>query len=147
MLGQKVVVDDNGNVTEIEVPFFGKLKTNVPSLVSIFLGVALVAFIVNKVTVTRDFIPLFATLSFEGAEYSPDLFVGAIPNEYIRVGSAIEGTNSEFQINVDRSGEYSVVAMALVEVRDGRPIYDLVQGSAVRDADSKAMRFSGLFGQ
>src|SRR5262245_61089465 len=45
---QTPVVDAAGNVTEVELPLFGKLKTNYPSLVAFFIGAFLVWFPLNR---------------------------------------------------------------------------------------------------
>ncbi len=44
LMKQKVTVNEKGQVTEVEVPIFGKLKTTYPAVVTAFLGVALCAY-------------------------------------------------------------------------------------------------------
>lgn len=48
LVTQKTYIDpETQKPTEVEVPFFGKLKTNYPSLVFVFLGFALAFYIVR----------------------------------------------------------------------------------------------------
>ena len=42
MFKQKTIFDANGNVTSIEIPIFGKMQTNAPAIVMVFLGSAVV---------------------------------------------------------------------------------------------------------
>lgn len=49
LLTQKVYIDSATNQpTEVEIPLFGKIKTNIPALVFVFLGFATAIFAFNK---------------------------------------------------------------------------------------------------
>lgn len=50
LLTQKIYIDPDTKqpTTEIEIPFLGKLRTNIPALVFVFLGIFLAAFSFNK---------------------------------------------------------------------------------------------------
>ncbi len=80
LLRQKLIVDDSGNVIEVEIPIFGKIKSNYPSVVAIFIAAALCAFIIDKLTFEPDKIPMVATVTVESEEenkkkmYSSPLF-------------------------------------------------------------------------
>ena len=43
LLRQKTYIDANSNSTEVEVPFFGRMKTNLPALLFVFIGAVLVS--------------------------------------------------------------------------------------------------------
>jgi hypothetical protein len=143
LIAQKVVVNESGEPTAIEVPVFGKMQTNYPSLVAVFLGVALAVYVTNQVTVTERMIPLLTDLSIERASAGTHLFVGAIPSEYITAGTVSGQNPNKFSLNVEENGQYSVVAFMVSEIRDNRPVYSLVQGPAVLDLKSRSMTYSG----
>lgn len=42
MVKQKTIADPEGSFIEVQIPFFGKLKTNYPSVVALVLGASLV---------------------------------------------------------------------------------------------------------
>lgn len=146
LMKQQVVVDDKGNVSAIEIPFFGKLTTNYPSLVAIFLGVALSAFVFNKVTITVDSVPLNANLRVNAGINGQHLIVGAIPTGYMKVRTIDLGSDSTFQIDVDGASEYNIVAFTLKSIEDGTPVYTLAQGPAPRALDTGGFLFEGDLG-
>jgi len=43
LLRQKTYIDANNSSTEVEVPFFGRMKTNLPALLFVFIGAVLVS--------------------------------------------------------------------------------------------------------
>ena len=50
LLTQKIYLDPDTKqpTTEVEIPFLGKLRTNIPALVFVFLGIVLAAFAFNR---------------------------------------------------------------------------------------------------
>ncbi len=83
---QKTVVDSNGQVVQVDIPFFGRMKTNVPAIAGLFIGAALVVFVVDRWTVPPHTIPLSATIRLEQPDSSVqrDVFVGVAPPEHYR---------------------------------------------------------------
>ncbi len=83
LLRRQVVVDSDGNVTEIKIPFFGKMKTTYPAAGTAFLGVVLVAFAITRIPDSKASEPL---VPFELEVKLPDddsfktLSFGAIPS-------------------------------------------------------------------
>jgi hypothetical protein len=63
---QKIYRSDDG-VTEIDVPIFGKMKSNYPAVAFSFLGVALAAFCIQRWPVVMETTPLRGTVTLQGA--------------------------------------------------------------------------------
>jgi hypothetical protein len=53
LLKQKVMVDDKGQVTEIEIPLLGKFRSNYPSLAAIVIGALLAYGVLYDVRIQR----------------------------------------------------------------------------------------------
>ena len=102
---QKTVVDQDGTVSEIDLPFFGRLKSNYPSILMGFIGAALAAFTLGKVTPTIPTIDLYATVGIAQASNINDLpiFVGVVPQSHFK--STTLGSNGKGTLNfaVDRN--------------------------------------------
>jgi len=104
LLRQTVTVDNTGNVTEIKVPFFGKLKTTYPAVGTAFLGVALVAFAATRIP-GADSMPAMVPLDLEVTLADGDdftmLFLGAIPSrQWVPVTSLPEDKIISFDVPV-----------------------------------------------
>lgn len=85
LLHQKIVVDESGNVSEIELPVIGKLKTNYPSLIGLGIGAMLSYGVLVQWSAVPDTLPLKAgiTLIEEGSQAKRDVFLGvALPHHY-----------------------------------------------------------------
>ena len=55
LLTQKIYIDSRTNtLTEVEIPLFGKMKTNFPALIFVFLGFALIFFVVEKFNIQKE---------------------------------------------------------------------------------------------
>lgn len=145
LLKQSVVVDESGHVTAVEIPLLGRLTTNYPSLVAIFLGLALAAFVINKITPEPDRIKLLADFDTNGVQAGNHIFVGAIPSKYLRSETATVESSHSYSLDVDRKEEYNVIGFTLVRGVEGRPVYLLAQGPARMDEEGKAMIFAGSF--
>jgi hypothetical protein len=81
LLKQRPVVDQSGNVTEIDIPLFGKLKTNYPSLGALFIAAFLVWFPLHILpappAVNR--IPVSGKITLQGKPPSGGVMVGIVP--------------------------------------------------------------------
>lgn len=146
LVKQKPVVDENGNLTAVDLPLFGKVQTNYPSLVSIFLGTALCALVVQKSDVTVDQVQLEANMTVGDSLETATLFAGAVPMRYTAPGVLSGGDEHRFNIDVDKSGIYNVFAFALVGLENNRPVYYGTQGRANWDSDRSMLYFKGKIG-
>lgn len=144
LLKQTVVVDQAGQVTSIDIPFLGKMKTNFPSLIAVFLGVALVGFVMNKVSITDENVKLVGGLKVEDLVEGSTVVVGVIPAGYSQPVTSGNGQESMFQIDVDKGSSYTVIAYAVTAIENGRPVYSLVAGPAVMDTEGRTLKYSGV---
>lgn len=147
LLKQQVILDQNGQPSEIELPWFGKIKTNYPSLFAISLGIVLAAFVVGKLNPTVEIrnLSLVATLETDDLPSGSYVMVAAFPQRYLRGSSELfrEGKGS-IELSVDEPGPYSVVALSPTEFdAEGRPVYTVTQGPATFDASGSQLVFSG----
>lgn len=146
LLKQQVVVDQNGQPSEIELPWFGKIKTNYPSLIAVGLGIALATFVASKLepSVQVRNLPLIATLETDNLPASSFVMVAAFPQRYLKGSTELfRNGRGSIEMSVDEPGPYSVVAMTPTGFGDdGRPIYTVTQGPAIPDSDGK-LSFAG----
>jgi len=109
LLAQKVYIDANTNQpTEIEIPFLGKLKTNIPAIVFVFLGFAA------------------AFYTFESTNHKEVKWVldGTMQ---IREGQEIDWSLGDFtlipeepDVNVSEEGNFVIT----VEIEEGKSLQD-----------------------
>lgn len=144
LIHQHVVVDKNGQITEFELPFFGKLKTNAPALVAIMLGSAIAYVVVTRVPVETDRIPLVAEVTVKDTPRGTAVVVGAIPNRYLRSSNVpVSGERHEVFFDVDRGDDYTVIAYTVLPRADSSTSFDVVQGPARPGATEPGIRFTG----
>lgn len=129
LLVQQPLINDKGK-TEIELPIFGKMKTNAPALIAVLLGSAIVYAVINRVPFESDKIPLIARSSIEGTSPGAAVFVGAIPNRYLQSSTVLApGQENEVRFQVDEPDEYTVIAYTVASVRpDASFDYTVVHG-------------------
>lgn len=119
LIRQKVIVNEQGEVTSVEIPFFGKLKTNYPSLVAIFFGIALAAFVWQRVTVEKVTMPLRVkvTVEHDRVDARNDVFLGVIPQQYhIFENGVTANSPKEIELDVEQPGDYQVVVYTITGV-------------------------------
>lgn len=119
LLRQKVVVDKIGNVTEIEIPFFGKLRTNYPSLVAIFMALGVSVFVLNRWTIEPDMMPFITKVQLEHPVNTvrSEVFVGAIPQQYHIFENGVGvGAPHEIRMNVVKDVNYQVIVYTVTGV-------------------------------
>ncbi len=149
LVRQQVVVDDAGNVSQIEIPFFGKLTTNYPSLVAIIAGVALAYAVQSRiqVEVVASTLPLTARVSVEGLPENSPIFVNAVPQKYLRTATVLQdpdGAMQEMVLEVDEPGPYNVIAYTVSGLTaTGQPIFAVTQGPAIRSDGPDRFEFQG----
>lgn len=143
LLKQQVVVDEKGTPTEIDLGAMGKFRTNYPSLVGVVVGGLIVWAVLEKVDVRPEQVPLVARLALEEAQRGEFVFVGAIPERYLRATNVV-GAENEVSFDVDAPDRYSVVAFTLSGVReDGSSVYSVTHGPATFDAEARRIDFQG----
>jgi hypothetical protein len=142
LITQKVFVDRDGHVTEIELPLLGKLRTNYPSLVAVALGVALAYMVLNKITLKPEMIPITAKILVEhpGSEISPQVFVGVIPQAYHVVKNNVtSGTPQEVTVMVRKDDNYHVVVYTVTGIdENGRAQKVVDDGAAEQNGNFNA---------
>jgi hypothetical protein len=133
LVTQKVFVDNQGHVTEVELPLLGKLRTNYPSLVAIFLGVALAYLVLHKITLKPEMVPITAKILVEhpGSEISPQVFVGVIPQEYHVVKNNVTGVPQEVTVMVRKDDNYHVVVYTVTRIDENGLAHKVVDDGAV----------------
>lgn len=147
LLRQQVVVDQNGQPSEIELPWFGKIKTNYPSLIAVGLGIALATFVASKLEPTAEIrnLPLIATLETDNLAPGSYVMVAAFPQRYLKGSQEFfQNGKGTMELQVDEPGPYTVVALAPTDFgSDGRPIYTVTQGPAIFDNTAGRLSFTG----
>lgn len=143
LLKQKTVVDANGNVTEIEIPVFGKLKTNYPSLGAILIGAALALVIIQRTPAEQDKRSLTARILIDKTQPNSAVIIGAIPRRYFEPLNAITlGQENSVSFDVDAADSYSVIAFTPNRVGpDAQVTYAVVHGPARLDEASNGFLF------
>lgn len=144
---QKIVVDKDGNPTSIEIPLFGKMQTNYPSLLAVFLGLFLAWAVQGRLDVVQQVrqLPLTAQFELEGVPDNAFVFVHAVPQRYVRHATTFTSADENaVTIDVDDPGPYTVIAYALNGLgADGQADVSLVQGPAVLTAEADGLSFNG----
>ena len=79
---KKVIVDSSGAPTDLEIPIFGRIKTNSPILVAIFLGALLVflPFYTSSASVPRFHVK--GTVKMKSKKSLGDVLIGVLPNSH-----------------------------------------------------------------
>ena len=119
LLRQKVIVSEQGEITSVEIPFFGKIKTNYPSLIAIFLGIALAAFVWQRYTIEQEMMPVNAkiTLQHPSSDIRKDVFLGIIPQEYhVFENGIVPNTSHDISIQVRKPGDYQFVVYTVTGI-------------------------------
>lgn len=142
---QKTVVDQSGHVTEIEVPFFGKIKSNYPSVLIAFIGAALAAFTVNRIQPIPEMTDFLAEVGMaEGAETNElPAFVGVVPQSWFRALQLDSSGQGTVSFGVNAGQDYQVVVLKPVWVDETRTRYQSVYGSALYNTEKDSLFFEG----
>ncbi|MDQ7775005.1 MAG: hypothetical protein Q4615_03385 [Paracoccus aminovorans] len=147
LLKQQVIVDKDGNPSEIELPWFGKIRTNYPSLFALALGIVLAGFVSVRLDPDDKKIrnmPLIATLESDDLPSGSYVMVAAFPQRYALASSELlKDGSGNIELSVDEPGPYTVVALAPTNFEEGRLIYSVTQGPAELDAEGDRLVFYG----
>jgi hypothetical protein len=139
LLKQKVVVDQSGQVTGIELPLLGKFNTNYPSLVAVAIGAALAYGVYHKVTIVPDSMVTNARVDVEpaGVRTKPQVFV-VIPQEYHLVKTDVTpGETTTIPVTVRKASNYHVIVYTVAGID--------ADGNAIKSEDDGAVDSNGQF--
>lgn len=144
---QQVIVDENGAISEINIPWFGKLQTNYPSLVAVLLGVSLAFYVTSKLQpqIAIKRVPLTAKLTTSELPKDSYIFVSAVPQRYLTATNslAVDG-KSTITLSVDETGPYSVIAYTIADIAsDNRTVYAVTHGPAIFENEPEGFVFEG----
>ena len=106
LLKQQLVVDQSGNVTEINIPILGSFRSNYPSLGAVAMGVLLAYGVLHVSGIKPDTTPLVAKVLLEhpSDQLESDVFVGVIPQRYqARKANVRTDHETEIEIPVDKA--------------------------------------------
>lgn len=129
---QRVVVDSKGGVTHIEIPGFGKIKTNYPSVAAIFLGVVIVALVLNWADVEIEKMPFTATVTVNNPDSqekkTADVFISVIPQRNRRSQSGVNINEKVIiKFDIDKDEEYDVIIYTPVYIRSDGTVQRAMQ--------------------
>jgi hypothetical protein len=115
---QKIITDTKGHSIDIDIPFFGKIKTNYPSVTALFLGTFLIWLPIDKWSSEPDRIPVSGQVIVEGRQSHDGVIVGIIP------GSHKTFTHNDGSYNLDISrGETSYTGVAYYREGNQKDVY------------------------
>ena len=129
---QKMVVDDKGNVTHVEIPLFGKIKSNYPSVGICLIGAGLAVYTISRVDPPHDLIELDASFNIEEDAIFADvpLLLAAVPQGYFHHANPGNERSGSLSFNVDSNSEYTVLVLKLTEITEGGVArYSMSQGT------------------
>ena len=98
LVKQKVIVNENNKIINIELPVIGKVKTNYPSVAAIFLGIAPAVIVAVQGPTSEPpdkEMPLVATIKINDTAAAGDeqiprtVYIGAIPMKYHRFQNGV----------------------------------------------------------
>jgi hypothetical protein len=148
LIRQQVVVDkDTGNVVEVDIPLFGKIRSNYPSVVAVFFGLVMVWLVVSWLQVEVQKIPLIAKIGFQYIGEAPlatarkaDIFLSAIPQRYRTSQSGVPTDEPvEMRLDIDSGEGYDVIVFAPLSMREN--------GTTERAVEFGAMTIENVDGE
>ena len=131
LLTQKVYIDPNTNQpTEIEIPFFGKLKTNLPSIVFLFLG-----FMLAYITFVKSYHP--------EVKWEINGSVRNLGNKVIDWSDAdVILTPMDVQLKISDRGNFTIITM----IEEGKVLQDAYKEIVVSHPNAgKSFNLKTLF--
>jgi hypothetical protein len=119
LLKQKPVVDASGNVTEVDIPWFGKVKTNYPSVGALLIGAALVWFPLYKWPAPTAIgrIPVSGKVTLAGNTSYNGIMVGIVPGNLAPIRD-----DGSYSIEV-LEGEHTYTGVAYYAGQDRKDVY------------------------
>jgi len=107
LLKQKLIVDEAGHVTEIEIPLLGKFRSNYPSLAAVAIGTLLAYGVLHTLGIHPEKIPIIAKvlLKHPSQPLMSDVFVGVIPQQNHVVKNNVQTDTTKDDQALRRQGE------------------------------------------
>ncbi|GFO81577.1 hypothetical protein [Methyloceanibacter sp.] len=112
LLKQKVVVDESGHVTEIEIPLIGRFRSNYPSIVAVAIGAVLAYSPLYVNGIKPDLVPITAKVLVRhpNAQMKPTVIVGAIPkNSRAEEAQVAPSQWKDIKVYVEKTKSYGVI--------------------------------------
>lgn len=119
LLMQKVVVNEAGQVTEIEIPILGKFRTNYPSMAAVAIGTILAYGVLHVMGLRPETVPITAKvlLDHPSQQLMSDVFVGVIPQRYqIWKANVRTSERKDIKILVDKARNYHVIVYTVTGI-------------------------------
>ena len=129
---QRAIADIEHQHVEIESPFLGKFKTNLPGVGGLFVAACLIIGVVALALKEPDRFPVHGNVMFQGLDPGArDVFIGVVPNSYLSVNSLLTTPESLSRVISVVDGEKSYLGLAYV--REGRRTLLAIDGVVVKD--------------
>lgn len=119
LIRQKVVVDEAGHVTDIEIPLLGRFRSNYPSIAAVVIGALLAFGTLHMTGIKPGKIPITAKVlvASSNGQMRPNVIVGAIPREYRAEQPQVAASHwKEIKVFVDKSKTYGVIVYTPVHI-------------------------------
>jgi len=109
LLATQKFVRGKNNVTEVEIPVFGRIKTNYPSLVAVLLGAFLLYTPLQKLPAQVPKLHIAGQVTQDGQSPKKEILVVLAPAKY----KNFTGSNGKIDMDVDNvpgQGDYTGIA-------------------------------------
>ena len=155
LVKQKIVVNEKHEITSVELPVIGKIKTNYPSLAAVFLGIALAFIVYFRWPIPgeqHEKMPLVATIQISSSDRTMrdtlprNVYIGAIPLRYHRFENGVLlNEPKELTLHVDDSGPYHAFAYTPTNISDDGRTEHVVDHGSVEIHDDPKLGRHGTF--
>lgn len=119
LVTQRAVVDDAGHVTENEIPYLGKFKSNYPSIAAAVIGAALAYGTLYLSGITPEIVPITANgfVNHPNDQMKPTVLVGAILKGYSVDESQVAASLwRKIRVFVDKARSYGVIVYTPIHI-------------------------------
>ena len=103
---QKNVTDAKGNAIEVDIPLFGRVKTNYPSVLALALGACLILYPLSTWPKAPGKVPVSGKITVKGRPSAEGIMIGIVPGTF-----GVTNTDGSYTVEVPR-GEASYTAVA-----------------------------------
>lgn len=135
------MVNDKGEVTSVEIPILGKIKSNYPSVGICMIGAGLAVYTISRLDPPRDTVELatsFSLLEEAQANGLPPI-IAAVPQHLWGTANTQADALAGLSFNVDQ-GQYTVFALKIVSITDGVTRWAIAQTTAFPEENRLAAR-------
>ena len=143
---RKFTVNERGKIVkvEVDVPILGKLKTNIPEIAVIFLGIALAAFVHYTESQIAEKMQVTGSISVKNASKAMDVEVAVVPGDHNRHVNIPLGTTEEitFPVQKTQSDHYDAIVQTPSKIERGGVQYIIDRVSLDIDPENRTGSFS-----